>query len=117
MNLDVPLDYEFEVDVDQLERFDERGILRYVHPATLARALNVSKLTAINGPILEEVTARLTVGATSVQSQTEERDLNIRVSAAVKRATRSATNLPARRGLISPLGLTGYAPRRCSNGS
>ena len=75
INLDVPLDYRFDVEVDQLERFAEDGGLRYVHPATLARALDAARLTAINGPILEEVTTRLSAGEASFRVETEERDL------------------------------------------
>ncbi|MGH2792552.1 MAG: hypothetical protein ACRDJ0_16410 [Actinomycetota bacterium] len=109
-NLDVPLDYRFEVRVDQLEHLDERGAVRYVQPAALARELNTTMLAAITGPILERITARLMAGATDVRVQTEERSLNIRVSAAITGAIASASTLPSRAGVISPLGLTGYAP-------
>lgn len=109
-NLDVPLDYRFEIKVEQLEHLDERSALRYVHPGALARDLDAGRRAAITGPMLEEIATRLAGGAKNVEVQTEERDLNIRVLIAITGAIPSAFTLPARVGVISPLGLTGYAP-------
>lgn len=109
-SLDVPLDYRFEVQVEQLDRFNEHGELRSVHPAELARQLTSSRLAAIIDPLLEEITQQLRADVPDLQVQNDEQDLNIRVSVGVSDVTSSQSTLPARWGAISPLGLTGYAP-------
>lgn len=109
-SLDVPLDYRFEVQVDQLARFNEQGEFLSVDPAELARQLTPSRLAAIVHPALERITQQLRADAPDFQVQNDERDFNIRVSVGFSGVTSSESILPVRWGAISPLGLTGYAP-------
>lgn len=111
-NLDLPFDYEFAVRADQLERFDAQQRLVHIHPGILARALDAGTRERIVGPLVEELTARLEEDAQDMRVETDERELNIKVTIEVTGVEARRFHLPARSGVISPPGLSGHAPER-----
>lgn len=109
-NLDLPLDFSFAVRVEQLERFDPEHRLLFIHPGELARGLDADRRERIVTPLLTEVETRLAAGEREVRVARDERDLNVRVSVEIDNVEQSRERLPERRGVISPPGLSGYAP-------
>jgi hypothetical protein len=109
-NLDLPLDYRFEVCVKQLEQFDAAHRLLLVHPGELARGLDAQTRERIATPLLDEVERRLQAGEREIRVANDERVLNIRVRVEVEDVEQSRQRLPARWGVVSPPGLSGYAP-------
>jgi hypothetical protein len=109
-NLDLPLDYRFEVRVEQLEQFDAAHRHLFIHPGELARGLDAQTRERIATPLLDEVERRLRGGEHGLRVVHDERALNIAVRLEVDEIEQSRERLPARWGVISPPGLSGYAP-------
>jgi len=109
-NLDLPLDYRFEARVEQLRQFDAAHRLLSIHPGELARALDGQMREGIVAPLLDEVERRLEAGEREVRVAHEEGELNIRVRVEVEEVEESRERLPARWGVVSLPGLSGYAP-------
>jgi hypothetical protein len=109
-NLDLPLDYRFEVRVEQLEQFDAAHRLLFIHPGELARGLDAQTRERVTTPLLDEVEHRLSGGERAVHETHDEPALNIQVRLEIDDVEPSREQLPARWGVISPPGLSGYAP-------
>jgi hypothetical protein len=109
-NLDLPLDYRFEARVEQLEQFDAEHRLLFIHPGELARGLDGKTRERVVTPLLDEVERRLRADEREVRVAHEEHSLNIRVRVEVEDVEQSRDRLPARWGVSSPPGLSGYAP-------
>lgn len=102
--------YRFEARVEQIEQFDAEHRLLFIHPGELARGLDAKTREGVVTPLLDEVERRLRVGEREVRVAHEERPLNIRVRVEVEDVEQSRERLPARWGVSSPPGLSGYAP-------
>jgi hypothetical protein len=109
-NLDLAFDFRFEVRVDQLERFDSKKRLLFIHPQVLARGLDSKTRSGIVAPMLDEAAARLEADSHPIQVVRDEPDLNIKVTIEINDIQPCRSHLPARIGIISPPGLSGYAP-------
>jgi hypothetical protein len=109
-NLDVPHDYGFEVRLEPAERFDAKGGLLRQHPATLAVELSAVRRVAIVDLLVDRIEAQIAGGASTADAEVEERDLNLRVSVALRGVGPSRGDLPARWGSTLPLALSGHAP-------
>ena len=106
-NFDLPLDYRFEVRVEQ---FDAEHRLLFIHPGELARGLDRKTRERVVTRLLDEVERQLRAGEHDVRVAHEERLLNIRVRVEVEDVAQSRERLPARWGVSSSPGLSGYAP-------
>jgi len=109
-NLDLPFDYRFEARVEQLAQFDAKHRLLLIHPGTLARGLDGKSRERIVTPLLDEVERRLSAGEREVRVAHEECPLNVRVRVELEDVEQTRERLPARWGVSSPPGLSGYAP-------
>jgi hypothetical protein len=109
-NLDLPLDYRFEARVEQLAQCDAKHRLLLIHPGTLARGLDGKTRERIVTALLDEVERRLSAGEREVRVAHVERPLNVRVRVELEEVEQTRGRLPARWGVFSPPGLSGYAP-------
>lgn len=109
-NADIPLDFEYQLSVDPLERIDSNGRLSYPDHFAIARELQPARRMQITDALLDPTVDLLERGTSDIRQSRVERHLNIRVSAEVTNARNSIGVLPARRGVISPLGINGYSP-------
>lgn len=109
-NLDLPFDYRFEARVEQLAQFDAEHRLLLIHPGELARGLDGKTRERIVTPLLDEVERWLSAGEREVRVAHEERPLNVRVRVELEDVEETRERLPARWGVSSPPGLSGYAP-------
>lgn len=109
-NLDLPLDYRFELRVAQLEQFDAEHRLLFIHPGELAHGLDAPTRERIATPLLDQVERRLCCDERAVRVAHDERALNIGVRLGIDEIEQSRERLPARWGVISSTGLSGYAP-------
>jgi hypothetical protein len=78
----------------------------------LARGLDRNTRDRIVTPLLDAVERRLGAGEREVRVADDERPLNIRVRVEVDELEQSRERLPARWGVSSPPGLSGYARAR-----
>lgn len=109
-DLDRALDFRFEVEVEQLNRFDEQGHLLHVNPQELARGLDQSTRQRLEKALTSEIRDQLDAGQTDCRAEVDDATLNIKASLQLSDVARSQSDLPARRGSISPPGFSGYAP-------
>lgn len=109
-NLDLAADFRYEATVRQLEQFDSAHRLLTIHPGEIARALGMRRRIEIVAPLLDEVEERLLSGELHIHITRDEVDLNIRVQVEVGPVVKSRAPSPARFGVISPPGFSGYAP-------
>lgn len=109
-NLDVPLDFKFEIRVDQLDRFDEFSRLLSLHPQDLAEGLTSGVRTETINALLDEVNEQLENGNETSTSTYNLPALNLKVEVSVGETRAAASGTPARFGVISLAPLSGYAP-------
>jgi hypothetical protein len=109
-NVDLSLDYRFEARVEQLDQFHAAHRLLFIHPGELARGLDAQTRERIVTPLLDEVERRLTTGERAVRVAHDESALNTQVRLEVEDVEQSRERLPTRWGVLSPPGLSGYAP-------
>jgi hypothetical protein len=108
-NLDVAYDYDYEVRVGQLERFDEQGLIQ-LHPGILAARLKPEVRRHLLNDLLEELAVTLVDAPPSVRVERRREDLNLGVSIALTSIERSRGRLPSRTGGLSGPSITGYDP-------
>ena len=108
-NLDVAYDYDYEVRVGQLERFDEQGLIQ-LHPGSWAERLTPEVRRHLLSDLLEELVLTLVDAPPSVGVERRREDLNLGVSMALTSIERSRGRLPSRTGGLSGPSITGHDP-------
>lgn len=110
-NADICLDFEFWIDLKQLDRFDPptRRLL-YVDPIALARRLDLRRRERVGATLADAIECQLLHGNDIAEATWTSSELNLDVSVRVEVDGATRTELPKRRGYISHLGLSGYAP-------
>lgn len=109
-NLDVALDFRFEIRVDQLNHFDTSSRLLSLHPQVLAEGLTKAVRDETIKALLKDLDERLKNGDRKCSTVHELPSLNIKVEVTVSEARLATGPTPARLGVISHAPLSGYAP-------
>jgi hypothetical protein len=109
-NLDRPLDFEYEIRVDQLHRFDESQRLLFLHPQVLGEGLTGAIRDRTAKTLLDEILSQLDSEQAACSSAVELEGLNLDVKVSIGNVRSSPGDSPARRGVIHHPPLSGYAP-------
>lgn len=112
-NLDVPFEYLWRWDVTQINDFDLSGSrprLLHLHPEPLSDAVERdNRRAALVHPLVDELRQRLVAGEQPpLEAATTHPDMNVRLTLTIEEA--APRDVPARDGIVSGPGLSGYAP-------
>lgn len=109
-DLDRSFDYQFEINVEQLHRFDDQGHLLHVNPHELARGLDQPTRARLGTALISKISDQLDARNTTCRAEQQDVTLNIKCTVELTEISSSESDLPARWGAISPPGFSGYAP-------
>lgn len=109
-NLDEPIDFRFEIRVDQLARSDSEQRPLWLHPQILAQALDDGVRSNIVEPLMKVLLEQLKENPTSAVVEKSIDDLNITVGIILTELQSPRSELPSRSGFIHHPPLSGYAP-------
>jgi hypothetical protein len=99
-NVDLPYDFTFNLQFEQLERFDDRHRLLYLREGPLDEALGRDGLgPRIVDEFLTEVSDALDNPKRSLRIQRDESDLNLRIALTLDGIEQTPDRLPARFGV------------------
>lgn len=108
-NLDLPLDFHFEIRADQLHRFDDSQKLLFLHPQVLAEGLTRDLRDRTIQALLDAIHSQLEKGD-DCSSSISLPELNLEVQVSLQSVGSAAGDSPARVGTIHYPPLSGYAP-------
>jgi hypothetical protein len=109
-NLDIALDFEFEISFEQVRRFDDSQQLLFFHPQVLADGLTKEVRDATLGNLISAIRSQLDAGEDSCSGAVQLYELNLEVRVSLNQVRPSAAKSPARAGRIHHPTLSGYAP-------
>lgn len=109
-DLDRPLDYRFEIDVEQLNRFDDEKRLLHIQPETLAQGLVAATRERLKKALLDRINQQLDAKQQSCHASVKDASMNIVCNVKLINVETSTSDLPSRGGTISLPGFSGYAP-------
>lgn len=109
-NLDEPIDFRFDIRVDQLSRADSEQRPLWLHPTILGRGLDAGIRLETVGRLMHSLMEQLQTSPASATAKMEIGDLNIRVEITLTEIRTRGGELPNRLGWIHDPPLSGYAP-------
>lgn len=109
-NLDEPIDFNFDIAVDQLSRADAEQKPLWLHPTILGRGLEQDVRADAVGRVMKGLTEQLDPNPESAGAEADIPDLNIGIRVALTDIRAPDGDLPNRGGRIHDPPLSGYAP-------
>jgi hypothetical protein len=109
-NVDMPFDFEFEIDFEKINEITPGGSAAFLHPGELDAALSGGYGGQIVSDIEADLLAKLNDGPTEIRIERDEERANLRIRLSLRDITYNKDKLPERFGVMSGPERSGYRP-------
>ncbi len=109
-NLDAPADYDIELVIGPLSRFDDEGVLASLHPGMVDAGLDDDVCGAVIASVMDRIVTAVRNGASHAEATHSVASLNLKVEAVLTDIRPASKRLPRRDWIIRRWPASGYAP-------
>jgi hypothetical protein len=109
-NLNAPSDYDIELVIGPLSRFDDEGALASLHPGLVDAGLDNDVCGAVIASVMDRIASAVRGAASHVEATLSIASLNLKIEAVLTDIRPASERLPRRACIIHRWPAGGYAP-------